>query len=115
MACCKTHKEACSTSNNSAEVETGKDIPVPVIQSCNKLKSSTRLQEFLALNPYLQTQLPVLLARIERAEPSTTQVGSELARELEKKERIGNVLGEAVDTDPIVGELYKILQEEDLI
>lgn len=114
MACCKTHKEACVTAIVTEETEETKDIPITL--NPTKLNSSTRLQEFLTLNPYLHTQLPVLLSRIDRQDPSSSsQANSDLARELERKERIGRVLREAVETDPIVGELYKILQEEDLI
>lgn len=116
VACCKAHKEACSTSVIVDDTETEETLRIPPVHTPDKLSSSTRLQEFLALNPYLQAQLPVLLARIDRAEPAfTLQAGSELARELERKERVGSVLREAVDTDPIVGELYRILQEENLI
>ena len=131
VACCKIHKESCSSRNDSTNgtvvTGTGTASETEVAQSSNsnsnsclqyKLKSSTRLQDFLTSNPYLLTQLPVLLARIDRQSQEQNIVSantSELAKELERKERINCVLGEAVDTDPIVAELYKILQEEDLI
>ena len=131
VSCCKIHKESCSNRNDSTSstVVTGTgaatETETDVAQSSNsnsclqsKLKSSTRLQDFLTSNPYLLTQLPVLLARIDRQSQEQNLVSantSELAKELERKERINCVLGEAVDTDPIVAELYKILQEEDLI
>ena len=128
MACCKAHKETCSTSCSSSASTVNDDEDSSVSSGAvssskgdlqSKLNSSTRLQEFLAANPYLQTQLPVLLARVDRQEPaggsSSSRSMSELARDLERKERVGRVLREAVDMDPIVAELYEILQEEALI
>lgn len=139
VACCKIHKESCSSGSESlsstvvtangtgtvtaaeTEVAQSSNSNTSLSPSTNslqsKLKSSTRLQDFLTSNPYLLTQLPVLLARIDRQSQEQNPVAtpSEMAKELERKERINCVLGEAVDTDPIVAELYKILQEEDLI
>ena len=94
------------------------DQPIIKLNSTmnEKLSASTRLKSFLASSPYLHHHLPVLLARIDRRESSQlSSPSSQLARELEKKERVAEVLKEAIDTDPKVAELYEILKEEDII
>lgn len=127
MACCKVHKETCSSLLTSeTKLTTAVDDNTVItedssVSSSNyltlqsKLNSSVRLQTFLSTNPYLKTQLPVLITRIDRQETLSPSASSELAKDLEKKERIGAVLKEAVELDPIVAELFNILQEENLI
>lgn len=130
MACCKVHKKTCSTSEGTGTVESqsatesvsqsqsqSQTLSQPSVPLC--VSSSTRLQSFLKSNPYLYDQLPVLLARIDRQDPSapitSTPASSLLAKDLEKRERIAEVLKEAIETDPKVAELYKILDEESLL
>lgn len=94
-----------------------------VITLPQKIAASIALNSFLTTHPYLLTQLPVLLARIDRTDTSSTSSShlpanpatSQLTRDLERRERIRVVLGEAIDTDPQVAELFKILQDENLI
>lgn len=128
MACCKVHKKTCSTSEGTGTVESqsatesvsqsqSQTLSQPSVPLC--VSSSTRLQSFLKSNPYLYDQLPVLLAWIDRQDPSapitSTPASSLLAKDLEKRERIAEVLKEAIETDPKVAELYKILDEESLL
>ena len=79
-----------------------------------KLKSSLKLKNFLKSHPYLSEQLPVLLARINRTQSNNLST-SQLARDLENKQRILDLLKEAIETDPKISELYSILRDEDLI
>lgn len=81
----------------------------------DKISSSLRLQSFLTSSPYLSSHLPVLLARIERHDALSANLTSQLARDLDKKERIFEVLKEAIEIDPKVAELYQILLEENII
>lgn len=122
VVCCKVHKETCSVSSVTDEkydnvVEAINPVPVTLAPSSlnDKLSYSTRLQSFLASSPYLSTHLPVLLARIDRHDTSSPTTESQLARDLDKKERIAEVLKEAIETDPKVAELYQILLEEKII
>lgn len=118
VACCKIHKETCSTSMAEEKEQVIFKVTNPVIapSSLNdKISSSTRLQSFLSSSPYLSSHLPVLLARIDRHDASSPTAESQLARDLDKKERIAEVLKEAIETDPKVAELYQILLEENII
>mgnify|MGYP001809624967 CR=1 FL=1 len=136
MACCKIHKETCSFTNHTyekvSELKTDSGSTAsPSLNSNDKLQpsdnfqpsledklsSSERLKSFLASSPYLVNHLPVLLARINRHDTFSSSFSSEaqLAKELNKKERIVEVLKEAIETDPKVAELYQILIEENIL
>ena len=136
MVCCKVHKETrcissvtetindqTSTSitttatTTAAATDTSATTATTSTATTSTIKSSKRLQDFLETNPYLYTQLPVLLARIDRNDPAaaTVKPSGMLAKDLEKRERISEVLKEAIETDPKVAELFKILQDENLI
>lgn len=126
MACCKIHKETCqatTTSTVSADNLSTDSLLTPAAASSSssaslndKLKASSRLSTFLSTNPYLFEQLPVLLARIDRRAPTSSDNHSnELARELERKQRIVEVLKETLEVDPKIAELFTILQDENLI
>ena len=124
MACCKIHKETCqatTTSTVSADNLSTDSLLTPAASSSSaslndKLKASSRLSTFLSTNPYLFEQLPVLLARIDRRAPTSSDNHSnELARELERKQRIVEVLKETLEVDPKIAELFTILQDENLI
>lgn len=127
MACCKIHKETCAQPAETAAAIEPTDIPVKESQLqlksnnsslSERITSSQRLQSFLTENTYISEQLPVLLARIARFESTTTQhhqPASALARDLERNSKISEILKEAIETDPKIGELYSILQDEDII
>lgn len=141
MACCKVHKETeCnvkaidntstsdssfndSTTNTTATIATSTLTTTTITNNNNtnditenfadRLKSNSVIKSFLDSHPYLQIQLPVLLARIAR--PSVDSGTSELAKDLERRERVGRVLKEAIETDPQVAELFELLQKEKFI
>jgi len=104
-----------TTSTTSPPPPPSSANPQKYISLNDKLSSSLRLQSFLTSSPYLSSHLPVLLARIERHDTVTANSSSQLARDLDKKEKIVEVLKEAIETDPKVAELYQILLEENII
>lgn len=137
VACCKIHKESCqvpccsenqvSSSDTCTVSSEVSSTPLPSSLS-DKIKASTRLSTFLSANPYLFEQLPVLLARIDHRfanetasnnggnnNNSNNKQGNELARELERKQIIVDVLKETISVDPKISELFTILQDENLI
>jgi hypothetical protein len=129
VACCKVHKETCTIaiaqvmSGNFKDEVDDKAASVVSISLADKISSSQRLQSFLSSSSsssssssYLLSHLPVLLARIDRHDPlSTSDSSSQLAKDLDRKERIVEVLKEAIETDPKVAELYQILLEENIL
>lgn len=128
MACCKVHKETCTIaiaqvmSGNFKDEVDDKAASVVSISLADKISSSQRLQSFLSSSSsssssYLLSHLPVLLARIDRHDPLSTSdsSSSQLAKDLDRKERIVEVLKEAIETDPKVAELYQILLEENIL
>jgi hypothetical protein len=130
VACCKVHKETCTIaiaqvmSGNFKDEVDDKAASVVSISLADKISSSQRLQSFLSSSSsssssssYLLSHLPVLLARIDRHDPLSTSdsSSSQLAKDLDRKERIVEVLKEAIETDPKVAELYQILLEENIL
>ena len=104
-----------TTATTSSSASSSSSNPQKYKSLNDKLSSSLRLQSFLTSSPYLSSHLPVLLARIERHDTVTANSSSQLARDLDKKEKIVEVLKEAIETDPKVAELYQILLEENII
>jgi hypothetical protein len=135
VVCCKVHKETCTIaiaqvmSGNFKDEVDDKAASVVSISLADKISSSQRLQSFLSSSSsssssssfssssYLLSHLPVLLARIDRHDPLSTSdsSSSQLAKDLDRKERIVEVLKEAIETDPKVAELYQILLEENIL
>lgn len=143
MGCCKEHRQACGqsvkgdigeasevyvTSETNADTTCAEDVVIVETDTVNtsipanakitlseRIRQNERLQRLLQTDNYLQTQLPVLLSRIDRATDSLTNASSALRREQDRKARIGEVLSEAVAVDPRIKELFELLQQEDFI
>ncbi len=104
-----------------ANTDNSTDIITPTTSNTTqslaaRLESSEGLKTFLFTHPYLRSHLPVLLARIhlltQSSSSSSSSPKSALSKDLERDEKVIEVLKETLKVDPEVAALYDLLYTE---